>query len=51
MTITSVFFGNIAQILLRNLIIAKFDLEHAEYWDAMSRLNGYLMFASIILSI
>lgn len=52
MTITSVFFGNIAQILLRNLIIEKFDLEHAGYWDAMTRLSsGYLMFASTILGI
>lgn len=52
MTITSVFFGNIAQISLRNLIIERFDLEHAGYWDAMTRLSsGYLMFASTILSI
>lgn len=52
MAISSVFFGNIAQILLRNLIIKNFDIRYAGYWDAMSRLSGgYLMFASTILGI
>ena len=52
MTIVSVIFGNIAQIILRNLVIAEYDLNYAGYWDAMTRLSGgYLMFASTILGI
>ena len=52
MALVSVFFGNIAQILLRNMIVEQFDLIHAGYWDAMTRLsNGYLLFASTILSV
>ncbi|WP_151763120.1 O-antigen translocase [Acinetobacter nosocomialis] len=52
MAFVSVFFGNIAQISLRNIIIDQFDIEHAGYWDAMTRLsNGYLLFASTILGV
>ncbi|MFW2043335.1 O-antigen translocase [Acinetobacter sp. ULE_I001] len=52
MAFVSVFFGNIAQILLRNIIISQFGIEYAGYWDAMSRLsNGYLLFASTILGV
>lgn len=52
MSITTVLFGNIAQILLRNFIIDEFDIVHAGYWDAMTRLSGgYLMFASTLLGI
>lgn len=50
--LVSVFFGNIAQILLRNMVIEQFDLVYAGYWDAMTRLsNGYLLFASTILGV
>lgn len=52
MAIVSIVFGNLAQIILRNIIIADYDLNHAGYWDAMTRLSGgYLMFASTILSV
>ncbi|MCU4539275.1 O-antigen translocase [Acinetobacter bereziniae] len=52
MALVSVFFGNLAQILLRNVIINQFGIEYAGYWDAMSRLsNGYLLFASTILGV
>lgn len=52
MAIVSVVFGNFAQIILRNLIIAEYDLNYAGYWDAMTRLSGgYLMFASTILGV
>ncbi|WP_139850511.1 O-antigen translocase [Acinetobacter pullicarnis] len=52
MALVSVFFGNMAQILLRNLIIDQFGLVHAGYWDAMTRLsNGYLLFASTVLGV
>ena len=52
MAFVSVFFGNIAQILLRNMVIEHFGLVYAGYWDAMTRLsNGYLLFASTILGV
>ena len=52
MGIVSVVFGNLAQIILRNLIIDEYSLDYAGYWDAMTRLSGgYLMFASTILGI
>lgn len=52
MAITSVFFGNIAQIILRNIIISEYDITYAGYWDGMTRLSGgYLMFASTILGV
>lgn len=52
MAIVSIVFGNLAQIILRNIIIANYDLNHAGYWDAMTRLSGgYLMFVSTILSV
>lgn len=52
MALVSVFFGNIAQILLRNMVIEHFGLVYAGYWDAMTRLsNGYLLFASTILGV
>ena len=52
MAITSIFFGNIAQIILRNIIIAEYDITYAGYWDGMNRLSGgYLMFASTILGV
>lgn len=52
MAIVSVCFGNFAQIILRNIITAEYDLAYAGYWDAMSRLSGgYLMFASTILGV
>lgn len=52
MAIVSIVFGNLAQIILRNLIIAEYSLNYAGYWDAMTRLSGgYLMFASTILGI
>lgn len=52
MAFVSVFFGNIAQILLRNMVIEQFGLVYAGYWDAMTRLsNGYLLFASTILGV
>ncbi|MGK9155517.1 O-antigen translocase [Acinetobacter radioresistens] len=52
MALVSVFFGNFAQILLRNMVIEQFDLVYAGYWDAMARLsNGYLLFASTILGV
>ncbi|MFW1972555.1 O-antigen translocase [Acinetobacter bereziniae] len=52
MALVSVFFGNIAQILLRNMITNQFGIEYAGYWDAMTRLsNGYLLFASTILGV
>ncbi|QQT59133.1 O-antigen translocase [Acinetobacter johnsonii] len=52
MALVSVFFGNIAQILLRNMVIEQFGLVYAGYWDAMTRLsNGYLLFASTILGV
>lgn len=52
MAIVSIVFGNLTQIILRNLIIDEYDLNYAGYWDAMTRLSGgYLMFASTILGI
>lgn len=52
MAFVSVFFGNIAQILLRNIIINQYGMEHAGYWEAMTRLStGYLMLASTILGV
>lgn len=52
MAIVSVVFGNLAQITLRNIIIAEYDLNYAGYWDAMTRLSGgYLIFASTILGV
>jgi O-antigen/teichoic acid export membrane protein len=52
MALVSVFFGNIAQIILRNIIIHSFDLQHAGYWDAMNKLSGgYLMFATTIIGV
>ncbi|AJB49857.1 O-antigen translocase [Acinetobacter nosocomialis] len=52
MAFVSVFFGNISQILLRNIVIKEFGLNYAGYWEAMNRLsNGYLMLASTILSV
>lgn len=52
MALVSVFFGNIAQILLRNMVIEQFGLVYAGYWDAMTRLsNSYLLFASTILGV
>lgn len=52
MAFVSVFFGNISQILLRNMIIQEYGLNYAGYWEAMTRLsNGYLMFASTILGV
>lgn len=52
MAFVSVFFGNFSQIYLRKLITYQYDIAHAGYWDAMSRLSGgYLMFASTILGI
>lgn len=52
MAFVSVFFGNFSQIYLRKFITYQYDITHAGYWEAMSRLsNGYLMFASTILGI
>lgn len=52
MALVSVFFGNYTQIELRKLIINKFNITYAGYWDAMSRLSGgYLMLATTILSV
>lgn len=52
MAIVSIVSGNLAQIIIRNIIIANYDLNHAGYWDAMTRLSGgYLMFVSTILSV
>lgn len=52
MAFVSVFFGNIAQIFLRTIIINRFDIFHAGYWDAMTRLSGgYLMFVSTIIGV
>ncbi|HAV2934853.1 O-antigen translocase [Acinetobacter baumannii] len=52
MAFVSVFFGNVAQISLRTIIINKFDIFHAGYWDAMTRLSGgYLMFVSTIIGV
>lgn len=52
MAIVSIVFGNLAQIILRNLIIDEYNLNYAGYWDAMTRLSGgYLMFASTILGV
>lgn len=52
MAFVSVFFGNIAQILLRNIIINQYGMEYAGYWEAMTRLStGYLMLASTILGV
>ena len=52
MAIISIVFGNLSQIILRNLIIDEYDLNYAGYWDAMTRLSGgYLMFASAILGV
>lgn len=52
MAFISVFFGNISQIILRNIVIEEYGIIYAGYWDAMNRLSlGYLMFASTILSI
>lgn len=52
MAFVSVFFGNIAQILLRKLIINEYGLNYAGYWEAMNRLSGgYLMLASTILGV
>lgn len=52
MALVSVFFGNFAQILLRNMVVDQFGLVYAGYWDAMTRLsNGYLLFASTILGV
>lgn len=52
MALVSVFFGNIAQITLRKIIINEFSLTYAGYWDAMNKLSGsYLMMASTTLGI
>ena len=52
MAIVSVIFGNLAQIILRNVVITKYGISYAGYWDAMTRLSsGYLIFASTILSV
>ena len=52
MAIVSVIFGNLAQIILRNIVITKYGISYAGYWDAMTRLSGgYLIFASTILSV
>lgn len=52
MAFVSVFFGNFSQIYLRKLITYEYDILHAGYWEAMSRLSGgYLMFASTILGV
>ena len=52
MAIISVVFGNLAQIILRNVIISEYNIVYAGYWDAMTRLSGgYLIFASTILSV
>lgn len=52
MALVSVFFGNIAQIWLRKIIISEFGMNYAGYWDAMTKLsNGYLMLVGSILSI
>ncbi|HEE6145494.1 O-antigen translocase [Acinetobacter baumannii] len=52
MAFVSVFFGNVAQVSLRTIIINKFDIFHAGYWDAMTRLSGgYLMFVSTIIGV
>ncbi|WP_455803013.1 O-antigen translocase [Acinetobacter guillouiae] len=52
MAFVSVFFGNIAQILLRNIVINQYGMEYAGYWEAMTRLStGYLMLASTILGV
>lgn len=52
MAIVSVVFGNLAQIILRNIVVSKYDIVYAGYWDAMTRLSGgYLIFASTILSV
>ena len=52
MALVSVFFGNLAQILLRKLIIYEYGLAYAGYWDAMTKLsNGYLLFASTIMGV
>ena len=50
MALVSVFFGNIAQITLRKIIVNEFSITYAGYWDAMNKLSGsYLMMASIII--
>lgn len=52
MSVTSVIFGNIAQITLRNIITSEYNVTYAGYWDAMTRLSGgYLLFASTIISV
>lgn len=52
MAITSILFGNMAQIILRNIITSEYNLTYAGYWDGMTRLSGgYLMFASTILGV
>ena len=52
MTFTTVIFGNIAQFVLRDLIINQYDLTYAGYWDAMNRLSSaYLMLATTIISV
>ncbi|NNG81651.1 O-antigen translocase [Acinetobacter sp. ANC 5378] len=52
MALVSVFFGNIAQIWLRKIIISEFGMNYAGYWDAMTKLSdGYLMLVGSILSI
>lgn len=52
MAFVSVFFGNISQIILRNIIIKEFGINYAGYWEAMTRLsNGYLLFASTLLGV
>lgn len=52
MALVSIIFGNLSQIILRKLIINKYGIDYAGYWDAMGRLsNGYLMFATTLLSV
>lgn len=52
MAFVSVFFGNIAQIVLRKMVIDIYGIQYAGYWEAMNRLSGgYLMLASTILGV
>lgn len=52
MAVVSVLFGNVAQIVLRNIITYKYNAAYAGYWDGMTRLSsGYLIFASTILGV
>lgn len=52
MALTSALLVPVSQILIRNHLVLEFDIKHAGYWEAMTRLSGsYLMLITTTLSV